>query len=217
VPARRVIGNAGPGAGPTMLRAALSSPASVAVTQALLGIRGGRDRLFRDWIRVSPGAHVLDVGCGIGSLSRHFGPDVVYVGVDLEWRHLRHGAGRCGPRASFVRCDVTRTWPFRGHGFDCVFGFGLLHHLSDDQARFMLGESRRMLKHGGVLYTADPFAGDGQSWVKRTLLAMDRGEHIRRAGDYRRLVESVFTQVSATTSDGLLRVPYDLLMMRCQA
>jgi hypothetical protein len=35
--------------------------------------------------------------------------------------------------------------------------------------------------------------------------------------DYRRLVESVFTQVSATTSDGLLRVPYDLLMMRCQA
>jgi len=57
-----------------------------------------------------------------------------------------------------------------------------------------------MLKAGGIL-----------------LLAMDRGEHIRRSNDYQRLVEAVFTQVTHVTSDNLLRVPYDLLMMRCQA
>ena len=203
--------------GHTMLRHALSSPSSVAVTQAMLGIRGGRDALFRDWIRIGRGARVLDIGCGIGSLSRHLGPDAIYVGADLEWRYLRHGADRYGLRASFVRCDVTQGWPFHEHGFDCVFGFGVLHHLSDAEALFVLGEARRMLKRGGALYTVDPFAAAGQGWVKRALLAMDRGEHIRRSSDYHRLVESVFTQVSHTTSDDLLRVPYDLLMMRCQA
>ena len=65
-----------------MLRHALSSPSSVAVSQAVLGIRGGRDALFRDWIRVAPDAHVLDIPCGIGSLLRHLGPDTVYVSVD---------------------------------------------------------------------------------------------------------------------------------------
>jgi len=58
---------------------------------------------------------------------------------------------------------------------------------------------------------------EGQSWVKRTLLAMDRGQHIRRSSDYHRLVQTVFTEVSHKTSDDLLRVPYDLLMMQCQA
>ena len=202
--------------GHEMFRRALSSPSSIVVTQAMLGIRGGRNVLFRDWIRVEPGAQVLDIGCGIGSLSRHLGP-AVYVGADLDWRCLRHGASRYRRRASFVRCDVTRSWPFREHGFDCVFGFGVLHHLSDTQALFLLREARRMLKEGGVLYTVDPFTAEGQSWVKRGLLAMDRGEHIRPSSDYRRLVEAVFTRVSHMMSDDLLRIPYDLLMMRCQA
>jgi len=200
-----------------MLRNALSSPSSIAVTQAILGIHGGRDALFRDWIRVEPSAHVLDVGCGIGSLRLHLGPDAVYVGADLEWRYLRHGASRYGARASFVRCDVTRSWPFRDHRFDCVFSFGVLHHLSDDEARHVLAEVRRVLKPAGTLYTVDPFAAEGQSWIKRALLAVDRGEHIRRSSEYHRLVESVFGDVAHTTSDGLLRVPYDLLMMRCRA
>jgi SAM-dependent methyltransferase len=200
-----------------MLRHALSSPSSVAVSQAMLGIRGGRDVLFRDWIRVAPDAHVLDIPCGIGSLLRHLGPDAVYVGADLDWRYLCHGARRYRRRASYVHCDATQRWPFRDCSFDCVFGFGILHHLSDAEALFLLGEARRMLRDGGVLYTADPFRAEGQSWVKRTLLAMDRGEHIRRSSDYHRLVQSVFTQVSQMTSDDLLRVPYDLLVMRCQA
>lgn len=200
-----------------MLRHALSSPSSVAVTQAMLGIRAGRDELFRDWIQVRPGARVLDIGCGIGSLYRHLAPDASYVGTDLESRYLRHGASRYRRRASFVRSDVTQRWPFRADAFDCVFSFGLLHHLSDAQAVFVLGEARRMLKGGGMLYTVDPFAADGQGWVKRALLAMDRGEHIRRSSDYHRLVGSVFTEVSHTTSDALLRLPYDLLMMRCRA
>jgi SAM-dependent methyltransferase len=209
--------SAGQASGPEMLRGTLSSPSSVAVSQAMLGIRGGRNALFRDWIRVAPDAHVLDIPCGIGSLLRHLGPDAVYVGADLDGRYLRHGAKSRRLRASYVRCDVTERWPFRAGSFDCVFGFGILHHLPDDQALFLLGEARRMLRDGGTLYTADPFRAEGQSWVKRTLLAMDRGEHIRRSNDYRRLVQSVFTEVSHRTSDDLLRVPYDLLMMRCQA
>ncbi len=198
-----------------MLRQALAHPLVFAVTQAALGTRRGRAALFRDWIRIGPGARVLDVGCGIGSLSQHLGGDVAYVGADLEWRYLRHAADRYGPKAAFVRCDVTRSWPFRESGFDCVFGFGVLHHLSDAQALFVLGEARRMLKRDGILYTVDPFAKDGQRWINRALLALDRGEHIRRLTEYHRLVGSVFAHVSQVTSDALLRLPYDLLMMRC--
>ena len=40
------------------------------------------------------------------------------------------------------------------------------------------------------------------------------GGNVHRARD---IVQTVFTEVSHKTSDDLLRVPYDLLMMRCQA
>jgi ubiquinone/menaquinone biosynthesis C-methylase UbiE len=199
-----------------MLRKALSHPLVFAVTQALVGVHGGRDVLFREWIRMGRGARVLDVGCGIGTVSRHLRDDVRYVGADLEWRYLRHAADRYGPDATFVRCDVTRSWPFRESGFDCVFGFGLLHHLSDDQASFVLSEARRLLKRGGVLYTVDPFTAEGQGWITRSLLALDRGEYIRRSAQYHRLAASAFTHVTQFTRSDLLRLPYDVLMMRCQ-
>jgi ubiquinone/menaquinone biosynthesis C-methylase UbiE len=198
-----------------MLRQALSHPVVFAVTQAALGARNAMDAIFRDWISVGPGTRVLDVGCGIGSLCRHLETGVSYVGADLEWGYLRHAADRYGPKTVFVQCDVTRPWPFRENGFDYVFGVGLLHHLSDAEALFVLGEARRMLKPSGVFYTVDPFARNGQHWITRALLALDRGAHIRRSSEYHRLVESVFARVSHTTSHDLLRVPYDLLMMRC--
>jgi len=48
------------------------------------------------------------------------------------------------------------------------------------------------------------------------LIAVDRGLHVRKPEDYRRLVSQSFDVVDWQVSNGLLRVPYDHLIMTCR-
>ena len=101
--------------------------------------------LIRRELRLGAGLRTLDLGCGPGAFADLFAGDD-YVGVDLNPRYIEHAQRT--RKGTFLVGDARRIDLPDGR-FDQVLIFGLLHHLSDEDARAVLGEARRLLVPGG--------------------------------------------------------------------
>jgi ubiquinone/menaquinone biosynthesis C-methylase UbiE len=104
--------------------------------------------------QLRPGCHVLDAGCGPGTitlgLARAVQPGVV-TGIDVEDSQIagaREQAEREGLNVTFRKASVYEL-PFETASFDAVFSHALLEHLSDPGAALV--ELRRVLKPGGLI------------------------------------------------------------------
>ena len=118
--------------------------------------------------RLAPGARVLDIGCGPGSITTGLGeavaPDGLVVGVDLD----------PGPAAvPLVRADVFRL-PFPDGSFDALWACAVLQHLGDPLGA--LREARRVCRPGAVVGVAD--ADRGGLLVEPPDPWIDRGHEI---------------------------------------
>jgi SAM-dependent methyltransferase len=94
---------------------------------------------------------VLDVGCGVGLMSRyvaeHFG---ALSGIDVAPGVVSGAAERC-PAGSFQLYD-GQAIPFADACFDVVFTVCVMHHVPPAQWQPLTAEMARVLKPGGLLY-----------------------------------------------------------------
>jgi ubiquinone/menaquinone biosynthesis C-methylase UbiE len=106
--------------------------------------------------KLSPGYHVLELGCGNGGmlrLMRECSPGGSVTGMDLYEEGLRHARRRCAETdVSLVRGDVRQA-PFR-EAFAVVGMFDVLEHITDDVG--VLADVRRMLAPGGAILLTVP-------------------------------------------------------------
>lgn len=142
--------------------------------------------LIRRELRVGQGLRTLDLGCGPGAFSDLFEADD-YVGADLNARYIawaaRHRKGR------FLVSDARKV-ELPDASFDQLLIFGLLHHLSDSDARAVLAEARRLLVVGGHALVIEDIPSVNHLNLLGHLLHMaENGEHIRPVAEYRRLYE----------------------------
>ena len=109
--------------------------------------------------RVSRG-HVLDLGCGTGTLTRAIAsrlPEYVVCGIDGDRAML----GRAQEEASSSHLDICYDYglaqelPYDDSTFDVVTSTLLFHHLTGDTKRAALVEIRRVLVPSGILLIAD--------------------------------------------------------------
>ena len=97
---------------------------------------------------------VLDAGCGGGGTALSLAEEARFaVGLDLLARFRSAGTllqseKRIG-NAAFVQGDGERL-PFREGSFDLIFSHSVIEHVASAEA--YLGECRRVLRPGGVLY-----------------------------------------------------------------
>lgn len=194
-------------------RAILSNPRVYELWSRLVGGRRGRSTLVHEYVRPTPGARVLDLGCGPGELLGQLG-DVDYVGIDVSEEYIAQACRSFGDGAKFRVGDAT-SLDSDLHGFDLVLAFGVLHHLDDAAAERLLRGAAEALRPGGRFVAVDPTLVPGQSRAARFVVSGDRGEYVRAPKDYRRLAEPVFAEVRETVRSDLLRIPYTHCVLEC--
>jgi len=146
----------------------------------LLGGEAAR-RALLDQAELRAGHHVLDVGCGTGTLAvliKRIHPAVELVGLDPDPKALaraRQKAERASVRVHFDQ-GFADDLPYPDTCFDRVFSSFMFHHLPADEKGKMLRAACRVLKPGGEFHMLD-FEGprDGHhSFVARWLHSNER-------------------------------------------
>jgi len=126
----------------------------------------------------------FNCGCGDGSQGDLFGPS---VGVDISFENIRSLIQRGGQG---VVADMEFL-PFRDNTFDLVYGFGILHHLSDIKRG--VSEATRVLKKGGYI----GFGGENNGWCPLVYIMsfvyrnwkIEKGSYRIREGKLRKYFE----------------------------
>lgn len=191
---------------------ALASPVIFDTYQALVGMPECHRRFIRDMMRPRAGERILDVGCGVGASLRYMPDNVDYVGVDISEAYIAKARANCGRSAEFICADVATLDAATLGTFDRAFSVGVLHHLSDDVAAQAVEFVRRVVKPGGTYVTIDPCYVPGQHLLAKLIIDNDRGEHIRDAGGFERLVAGLGPVRSEIHHD-LMRIPYTQIVM----
>src|SRR5471030_2723859 len=113
---------------------------------------GGDDEAFEAFAlrRVSPGAAVLEIGCGPGRAAaalalRH---DALVTGVDLAPEMLAAARTHVPPSVSLVEA-AAEDLPFAAHSFDVALAQYVVHLLDRPRA---FAEIHRVLRPGGLLW-----------------------------------------------------------------
>ena len=121
---------------------------------------------YQDLLRrvgIQAGWHVLDAGCGPGSLLAMLadlvGPggqvsaiDLADEHVDLATRRVRQAGPPCP--VDIVRADLLRL-PHADATFDAAWCANVVQYLDDEQLRLALAELRRVVRPGGLIAIKD--------------------------------------------------------------
>ena len=111
---------------------------------------------------LADGDHVLDVGCGTGSLSYAL-PEAADVGavtgIDQAEVFLDYARRRSSNSRFTFRHADARSLPFPDSSFDCAFSMLVLHFIPD--VEHAVAEMRRVVRPGGRVTAAvwDTFGG----------------------------------------------------------
>lgn len=187
-------------------RRSLSVPAVYDLYQRMVGAPTMIDRFVQDYVRPRAGQRLLDLGCGTGAVVPHLPEDIELLGVDIHEPYIRAAAERYGHRANFRCADASDKSIDLGEPFDTAFATGVLHHVSDAQARSLVEGALARLKPGGRFAAIDPTIAEGQGWVSRTIVKSDRGGFVRSPAEMGRLLAGLGARLEVV--DDMLRIPF---------
>jgi len=101
------------------------------------------------------GKKILDLGTQIGTYALYLSKESkLSVGIDFSYRALR-SAMKLQNKLNlngvyFLQANVI-SFPFKDETFDIVIGCDIVEHLITKDLEYMLKESYRVMKHGGIM------------------------------------------------------------------
>ncbi len=116
--------------------------------------------LFLDRVAIAPGARVLDLGAGTGSLlllAHRRAPTAELTGIDPDPEMISLATQKATQAGASIRFEQGRAdaLPFADASFDRVVTSLVLHHLTRDEKRAAMREALRVLRPGGEIHIAD--------------------------------------------------------------
>ena len=198
----------------TGIRRILSIPGMYRLFGRIIGRHRVRTTFVNEYHKPKIGDRILDIGCGPGDLVPYL-PDVQYRGYDADMEYIQEARRRFGDKCEFIHGEVDSLGLDRREEYDLVIAYGVLHHLGDDDVLRLFAVGKEALRSGGRLLTIDGVYTQGQSQIAKCFLASDRGRNIRTQAEYMGLARRAFPEAVSHMRSGLLRVPYNHLIMEC--
>jgi len=106
-------------------------------------------------LQLNEQSHILEVGCGMGSMSYHIvGRVARHVMADISPTMLEHARKRIGdaPAAEYHLLEACDLKDFEDNSFDGVFFEAVLEHLDREDAYRYMRETLRVIRPGGRAY-----------------------------------------------------------------
>lgn len=183
--------------------------------QNAIGSAGVRRYFVENYVNLQSGRKVLDIGCGPGNMIP-FLPPTEYFGLDENANYITKARKHFGTRGKFFCQRISDPLPEEVSGVDVAIGFGVLHHLNDEEcSRFFLLASQA-LKTGGRLVTLDGCFRVGQHPIARLMNHLDRGKFVRTTAQYVELASRTFSEVQCFDYCGKLRIPISHCVLACR-
>lgn len=140
-----------------------------------------------------PGATVVDLGCGPGTILRRLArsrSDLALTGVDID-RGMLSISRRRLPAANLLRASIDAV-PIDENTADVVFSSMVFHHLPQQVKKGALLEASRILKPGGTFFLCDfavPVNRLG-AWIVRAFGRFEGGVATQGTGELMEIARS---------------------------
>jgi len=200
------------------LSSILSKPWAYDLFTNLVGKKRSRVRLVQKYVRPFPGCRILEIGCGTASRLSEL-PDSIgeYTGFDINPLYIKSAQKRWKDRVNcrFLCQKIDDSAIIETAHYDVVLAFGIVHHLSDDEATCLFNVAHRALKLNGALITYDNVYVENQHPFAKWFISRDRGRAVRTVEGYQGLASRHFVDIESDVLHDVLRIPYTGFIMRC--
>ena len=115
-------------------------------------------RLLMEQANIGHAHHILDLGCGTGTLTRMLKqryPAAIITGLDIDPAILAIAQHKAANLAIRWTCAAATELPFPDNSYERVVTSLVLHHLSTSSKQKALAEIFRVLRPGGQLHVVD--------------------------------------------------------------
>ena len=183
--------------------------------QKLLGSKSSTKYLTDMFIQPKSGDNILDFGSGTGSLFNFLNlvDGITYTGVEPNANYIStcRVNFRNFSNASFYTGSIETVKSF-DEKFDLIIVFAVLHHLDLSSWPGIIDSLHGKLKKSGRLILMDNILHDGQSFISRTLVKLDRGQSILHEKDYRDVLIRSGHSFETIIKTDLLNLPYSHIL-----
>lgn len=183
--------------------------------QKSIGAAAVRQYFVDNYVKPKPGQKVLDIACGTGNMLP-FLPAVNYFGIDSNQNYIRIAQRRFNNRGRFICQSISDNISPEISDFDIAIGFGIIHHLNDEESYQLFCLAVNALKPGGRFVTLDGCFRSGRHDFSHWMNRLDRGKFVRTKEEYTLLAHKVFQEVQAFDYCGKLFVPLDHCVLICE-
>ena len=150
-------------------------------------------RMLKELI-VKKNLSILDIGCGPGNMIKYLSFNK-YFGFDSDKKYISYASKKYKDCNFF--CEIfSKSSINKIDKVDVVMLFGLLHHISNNEALELLENVKLTLKKNSKIVILDPVFIESQNPIAKFLIKNDRGNFVRTADEY----QEIFKQTNLRTS-----------------